>query len=312
MNTLPWHREIAAAAAPTAATLVVGHTGSGVEYLALALAAKFAGGPVNAETNAAEFLPSPSSSDTADDELAAITAAADNVDIMISRPEKNIIAVATVRQVIEFCALSPMVMARRVAVFMQAEKLNTHAANALLKTLEEPGTDKCLILSAHAASLLPPTIVSRCHILLAPTPDWTQATAWLQARGSAAEALAFAGGMPIAALSADLAGAKAAAKFFARGKKMNLHATAAALMDYENWLDCLQKWTADGARAAAGLSARYFPGAEKSMQTICTDMRRWLEAHARLLEKRRLATHPLAKDLFIKDTLYEYRRLVAD
>ena len=146
---------------------------------------------------------------------------------------------------------------------MQAEKLNTHAANALLKTLEEPGTNKCLILSAHAASLLPPTIVSRCHILLAPTPDWTQATAWLQARGSAAEALAFAGGMPIAALSADLAGAKAAAKFFARGKKMNLHATAAALMDYENWLDCLQKWTAGRCAGSGGIIGALFSGRGK-------------------------------------------------
>ena len=54
----------------------------------------------------------------------------------------------------------------------QAEKLNLHAANCLLKTLEEPPDDTVIILVAHAAMTLLPTIVSRCQrIRFAPRPD---------------------------------------------------------------------------------------------------------------------------------------------
>ena len=50
-----------------------------------------------------------------------------------------------------------------IAVLEQAELLNEPAANALLKTLEEPPGSALIILTAQSAGSLAPTIVSRCH-----------------------------------------------------------------------------------------------------------------------------------------------------
>jgi hypothetical protein len=54
----------------------------------------------------------------------------------------------------------------RIAVLEQAEFLSEPAANALLKTLEEPPGDSLIILTAQSVGSLLPTIVSRCHRVL--------------------------------------------------------------------------------------------------------------------------------------------------
>jgi len=54
----------------------------------------------------------------------------------------------------------------QIAVLERAELLNEPAANALLKTLEEPPLNWILILTAQSAASLLPTIVSRCHRVL--------------------------------------------------------------------------------------------------------------------------------------------------
>ncbi|MGL5390937.1 MAG: DNA polymerase III subunit delta', partial [Shewanella sp.] len=67
---------------------------------------------------------------------------------------------------------------RRVAIIYHSERLNTAAANALLKTLEEPGKQTLLILQSDTPARLMATITSRCQRLpfVAPTPqlikDW--------------------------------------------------------------------------------------------------------------------------------------------
>ncbi len=53
--------------------------------------------------------------------------------------------------------------ARRVVIIQEAERMNPATANALLKTLEEPGPDTHFVLVTHGAHLLLPTIVSRCQ-----------------------------------------------------------------------------------------------------------------------------------------------------
>jgi len=73
-----------------------------------------------------------------------------------------------------------------IAVLEQAELLTEPAANALLKTLEEPPGDAIFILTSQSAGTLLPTIVSRCHRILftgprvdtAPLPEETRA--WLE------------------------------------------------------------------------------------------------------------------------------------
>jgi len=53
----------------------------------------------------------------------------------------------------------------RVCIVDSADEMNRNAANALLKTLEEPPKDSALILVSHAPGRLLPTIRSRCRLL---------------------------------------------------------------------------------------------------------------------------------------------------
>jgi DNA polymerase III delta' subunit len=74
--------------------------------------------------------------------------------------------------VIESVMLHPMEARRTVTVLDDAEKLNKNAANALLKTLEEPSPHAVLILLCADASQLPGTILSRCQwVRFAPLPE---------------------------------------------------------------------------------------------------------------------------------------------
>nr|WP_309247250.1 DNA polymerase III subunit delta' [Shewanella sp. VB17] len=67
----------------------------------------------------------------------------------------------------------------RVAVISHSEKLNTAAANALLKTLEEPGKQTLLLLQSDAPSRLMATISSRCQRLHFQAPSHDEIKAWL-------------------------------------------------------------------------------------------------------------------------------------
>jgi len=96
-----------------------------------------------------------------------------------------------------------------VLVIQPAEAMNRNAANALLKTLEEPRPDAHLILISGQPSLLPATIRSRCQKLAVPAPDRTAALAWLesqqpQRRADWPAVLDVLGVAPLAALEADV------------------------------------------------------------------------------------------------------------
>lgn len=63
------------------------------------------------------------------------------------------------------CYLKPMVGKKRVFIVNEAEKMNEHAANSLLKVLEEPPLFSHIILISDNPFLLLSTIKSRCQIL---------------------------------------------------------------------------------------------------------------------------------------------------
>ena len=245
----------------------------------------------------------------------------DHPDILLVRPEKNIIRIRpdgkfkepTIHDLIVFCALKPTTLTHRIALILEAEKMNRHAANALLKTLEEPEGKKIIILWAKSAQLLPATIVSRCRLVTAPRPDTKTAKRWMAESGFNQEATAFAGGQPLAANNDYETKRKAAVKALSRGGELNIHTAAKIFADDDIWLECLQKWAADGVRVAAALPARFFPDAKDDLRPLCHKrLRPWLDFHALLIKKRRWHDHPLARDILIKDILHEYRRIFAD
>jgi DNA polymerase-3 subunit delta' len=67
-----------------------------------------------------------------------------------------------VRDIGEFLGRNPLEALRKVVVIEQAETMNESAANALLKTLEEPGQATLILIAPGVDSLLP-TLVSRCQ-----------------------------------------------------------------------------------------------------------------------------------------------------
>ncbi|MDX5358084.1 MAG: DNA polymerase III subunit delta', partial [Rhodobacterales bacterium] len=75
------------------------------------------------------------------------------------------ITVGEVRKMKSFFALSAADGGRRVAIIDAADELNTAAANALLKLLEEPPEGVTMLLVSHQPARLLPTIRSRCRVL---------------------------------------------------------------------------------------------------------------------------------------------------
>ena len=68
-----------------------------------------------------------------------------------------------IRKVIRFISLTPFTGPWKVCAILDADRMNTAAANALLKTLEEPPSASLLFLLAEAPQSLPPTVISRCQ-----------------------------------------------------------------------------------------------------------------------------------------------------
>ncbi|MBN1311235.1 MAG: DNA polymerase III subunit delta' [Anaerolineae bacterium] len=92
-------------------------------------------------------------------------------DILTVEPEKASIRIDTIRDLQAALNLHPLEARYRIAIVLDVHHLTDAAADALLKTLEEPPVAARLILTAGAAEATIPTIVSRCQVIaLRPVP----------------------------------------------------------------------------------------------------------------------------------------------
>lgn len=78
---------------------------------------------------------------------------------------KTVITVDEIRRVSRFLSLTPADGGYRVVIVDPADDMNTSAANALLKSLEEPPPRTLFVLIAHSPGRLLPTIRSRCQTI---------------------------------------------------------------------------------------------------------------------------------------------------
>jgi DNA polymerase-3 subunit delta' len=103
-------------------------------------------------------------------------------DLMWVTPieESKQLRIEQVRALAEELALTSHGGGYKVGILSPADSLNRFAANALLKTLEEPPARTLLILVAVQPSRLPPTILSRCQRLRVRPPTRGEAVEWLQ------------------------------------------------------------------------------------------------------------------------------------
>ncbi len=97
-------------------------------------------------------------------------------------PEKSArtISVEQIRQCNRIAQQSSQLNGYRLFVIQPAELMTTAAANALLKTLEEPGERCVFLLVSYQPESLLTTIVSRCQQWHIQPPDTDMAAAWLQ------------------------------------------------------------------------------------------------------------------------------------
>lgn len=116
------------------------------------------------------------------------------------------IGIDAIRQLINKLSLKPQYNGYRVVVIEPAHHLNVNAANALLKTLEEPAPYTLIVLISSAPHKIPVTVLSRCQKLAIPKPATEQAVAWLAAQGvrqDPALLLDMARGSPLRAVLLD-------------------------------------------------------------------------------------------------------------
>ena len=234
------------------------------------------------------------------------------------KPSKEI-RVEEVRDLQDFINLTAHRGGGKTIVFYPAETLNPNAANALLKSLEEPPQGTRFMLIAHRPSYLPATIISRCQQITLPTPQAAAAEHWLVEQGIANPALSMAqtGNAPLAALALDdgefwtqrkaLLGGLVASKFDAL-------ALAEQARDFPvgRLLGWLQRWTYDLLSAKSGGRVRYNPDYETELRRIAAPLRavdiaRYLR---QLVRQQRSVNHPLNPRLFIEQLLLWYAALL--
>ncbi|MBX3455858.1 DNA polymerase III subunit delta' [Ferrovibrio sp.] len=225
------------------------------------------------------------------------------------------IVVADVRGLIERFGMTAAEGGYRVCVVDAADEMNTNAANALLKILEEPPPNAVLLLVSHAPGTLLPTIRSRCrrlalkplaaepmrHALAGLLPDITEAER--QALGVIAEGspgraalLAGQGGLDLLREWLDLiAGLPRpdVAKLHSLGDKLGRATGAAAFAVlaelFQWWLARLIRASAAGRAGGAGW-VEIYPGEASLAAKLATWQApdRWAEdwdSIGRLLER---------------------------
>ncbi len=86
-------------------------------------------------------------------------------DVWLIEPRDGLLRVDQVRDVTREASRRPMEARYRVFILTHMEQSHPAAANALLKTLEEPPSHVILILTAPSEDAVLPTLVSRCQVL---------------------------------------------------------------------------------------------------------------------------------------------------
>jgi DNA polymerase-3 subunit delta' len=196
------------------AWLLTGPEGAGKASFAYRVARRLLGAPADATHGPLGSSPA--------HHVSRMVAARSHPDLLVLEREgedgkaRRNIPVEEARRLPDFFAKSPSSAPYRVAIIDAADDLNVNAANAVLKTLEEPPSKGVLLLVGHAPGRLLATIRSRCRTLaFAP---------WSEDR--IADLLVAREGM-----GPDDAGRLAAMAQGAPGRALSLHAAGALELD---------------------------------------------------------------------------------
>jgi DNA polymerase-3 subunit delta' len=233
-------------------------------------------------------------------------------------PSKDI-KIDQIRALADFMNISTHRNGMRVVTLYPAEALNTAAANALLKTLEEPPPNTMFLLVSNNLDRLLPTILSRCRKFALDMPTAAEALAWLEAQEvkDATAWLAEQGGAPLAALEQSQSGDRATMDDFLRhlanpgvdgALKTADKLQKTPVSDLVSWL---QRWQYDLFSHKLCGNIRYYPRYRKELAQLATriEVSALMQGLKATGDRRRIAEHPLSPKLFIEDMLLEYATL---
>ncbi|MGU1826884.1 DNA polymerase III subunit delta' [Pseudomonas aeruginosa] len=186
-----------------------------------------------------------------------LLAAGTHPDYFVLEPEEaeKPIRVDQVRDLVGFVVQTAQLGGRKVVLLEPAEAMNVNAANALLKSLEEPSGDTVLLLISHQPSRLLPTIKSRCVQQACPLPGAAASLEWLaralpdEPAEVLEELLALSGGSPLTAQRLHGQGVREQRAQVVEGVKKLLKQQIAASQLAESWnsvpLPLLFDWFCD-------------------------------------------------------------------
>jgi DNA polymerase III subunit delta' len=243
------------------------------------------------------------------------------------------ITVDQIRAMTRFLSVGGHRAGVRVVLIDPAIAMNHIAANAFLKTLEEPLGNTLIVLLATRASQISATLRSRCVVHPLTIPSENEAKVFLQENADYGEskssgaidqvelkqALQMAGGMPLRAL-ALVRGQESAGYRLALDVVRALPETGwlqaseqLAQLSTTLWIGILQYWVADLARVMNGAAPLRFGSFASTLDTLTRAPRlntaemmtfiQWLD------QNRRWASHPLNPKLFAEETLMRYCKL---
>jgi len=227
------------------------------------------------------------------------------------KPSREI-RVEAMREAVEFSQRTSARGRGKAVLVYPAEQMNHVAANALLKTLEEPPGDVRFVLASDAAHQLLPTIRSRClgHTMV--WPSQTDMVQWLQGQGVAPDAaeafLRAAGSRPDDALA--LARSGRSPQLWAQLPRAMQQGDASALAHASpaQAIDALQKICHDLLAVQVGAAPRYFVQADlPSTPPPLGALTRWSRV---LGAATRTAEHPFNSGLMLEALVAQARNVL--
>ena len=222
------------------------------------------------------------------------------------------IRVEQVRAAVTFSSTTSTRGRGKAIVVFPAERMNAVAANALLKTLEEPPGTVRFALATGAAGRLLPTILSRCVAVPLSLPARDAALAWLATEGvtvarGAADLLDASGGRPEAALDLHREGVDGALLRALPDAAGRGEAAAVRGLPLPIVVGLLQRLADDAIAAACGRPPRHFPHAalDRLGAVRRNEVGRLVNWSHALLEAAGTAAHPwsaeLARDALLQE-----------
>jgi DNA polymerase-3 subunit delta' len=231
------------------------------------------------------------------------------------------IKVGSVRQLADFLAFSAHLGGRKVVVVEQADRLHPSAANAMLKTLEEPPSLTHFLLVSGRAARLPATVRSRCVTLTFALPGIELGISWLSAQGAARPelALAQAGSAPLTALALDVPEYWSVRDAFVEAVLAREDFDPVAVVDRLGQdslpiiVQALQRWCYDLASLAASGVIRYNPDCAQILHRLAArgSLLPMLRFQRQLNEVVRSIEHPLNARLVAQRCLFGYKAAVS-